>query len=41
VEHVLRSAAERGGEVYERVVEIVETGVAMGSLKLAGLVSEV
>ena len=41
VEHVLRSAAERGGEVYERVVEIVEAGVAKGSLRLAGLVSEV
>jgi hypothetical protein len=35
VDYILRRAREEGGEVYEKVKEVVEAGRAVGSLRLA------
>jgi hypothetical protein len=40
VDHVLRRAREAGEKTYKKVLEIVETGASIGSLKLAGFMGE-
>jgi hypothetical protein len=41
VEYILQRAREEGEKVYERALEIVEEGKAIGSLRLAGFEREV
>jgi Fe2+ transport system protein FeoA len=41
VEYILQRAREEGGEVYEKVREIIEEGKTRGSLKLEGFEREV